>query len=103
MWDEIINPFLNCNGCTVDNWEWISNLILLVMLGLQFKLFIKSEPRMKYGIERYICFNISIIDLRLYLINGQLHGKNPKIEHNCLEYFTTIFIFSLCHLYNSYS
>ena len=43
LWDEIINPFLNCNGCTVENWEWISNLILLVMLGLQLKLFVKLE------------------------------------------------------------
>ena len=27
VWDEIINPFPNLNGCTVEVWEWISNLI----------------------------------------------------------------------------
>ena len=26
MWDEIIYPFPNYKGCTVDVWEWISNL-----------------------------------------------------------------------------
>ena len=25
VWDEIINPFPNFNGCTVEVWEWISN------------------------------------------------------------------------------
>ena len=24
LWDEITNPFPNCNGCTVEVWEWIS-------------------------------------------------------------------------------
>ena len=27
MWDEIIFPFPNFNGCTVEVWEWISNFI----------------------------------------------------------------------------
>ena len=27
MWDEIIYPFLNFNGCTVEIKEWISNFI----------------------------------------------------------------------------
>ena len=27
MWDEIIFPFPNFNGCTVEVWEWISNSI----------------------------------------------------------------------------
>ena len=27
VWDEIIYPFPNFNGCTVDVWEWISNFI----------------------------------------------------------------------------
>ena len=25
--DEITYPFLNFNGCTVEVWEWINNLI----------------------------------------------------------------------------
>ena len=25
MWDEIIYPFPNFNGCTIEVWEWISN------------------------------------------------------------------------------
>ena len=25
--DEIIHPFPNSNGCTVEVWEWISNFI----------------------------------------------------------------------------
>ena len=27
VWDEIIYPFPNFNGCTVEVWEWISNFI----------------------------------------------------------------------------
>ena len=27
MWDEITYPFLIFDGCTVEVWEWISNLI----------------------------------------------------------------------------
>ena len=26
-WDEITFPILNFNGCTIEVWEWISNLI----------------------------------------------------------------------------
>ena len=26
-WDEIIDPFLNFNGCTAEVQEWISNFI----------------------------------------------------------------------------
>ena len=27
VWDEIIDPFLNFNGATVEDWEWINNFI----------------------------------------------------------------------------
>ena len=27
MWDEIIYPFPNFNGSTVEVWEWINNFI----------------------------------------------------------------------------
>ena len=27
MWDEIIDPFPNFNGTTVEVWEWIRNFI----------------------------------------------------------------------------
>ena len=27
MWDGVIYPFLNFNGCTVEVYEWISNFI----------------------------------------------------------------------------
>ena len=27
MWDEIIYPFPNFNGCTVEVWGWMSNLV----------------------------------------------------------------------------
>ena len=27
VWDEIIHPFPNVNGCTFEVWEWISNFI----------------------------------------------------------------------------
>ena len=29
LWNEIIYPFPNFNGCTVDVWKWISNFIPL--------------------------------------------------------------------------
>ena len=55
------------------------------MLEIQFKLVSKRGPRMKYGIDRYICLNIGIIDLLLYVYIGQLHGKIPNIEHDYFE------------------
>ena len=30
VWDEIAYPFQNLNGCTVEAWEWVSNLITLL-------------------------------------------------------------------------
>ena len=27
VWDETFNPFPNINGCTVEDWEWISSFI----------------------------------------------------------------------------
>ena len=44
MWDEIIYPFQNFNGTTVEGWEWISiwipNLLgmwLLIHAGIKVK------------------------------------------------------------------
>ena len=56
VWDKIIHPFPNFNGCTVKVWEWISNVIpqfikdYLSLLG--FKLIHVS----KRGPWRYIIF-----------------------------------------------
>ena len=27
VWDEIIDPFANFNGETVEDWEWINDII----------------------------------------------------------------------------
>ena len=27
VWGDITNPFPNVNGCTIEVWEWINNLI----------------------------------------------------------------------------
>ena len=44
VFDEIINPFLNFNGATVEVYEWISNFIhtlqcmwLLIHAGIKVK------------------------------------------------------------------
>ena len=34
VWDEIIYPFSNFNGCTVEVWEGISNYIPHFILGV---------------------------------------------------------------------
>ena len=34
MWVQIIHPFPNFNGCTVEFWGWISNFIPLFKLGV---------------------------------------------------------------------
>ena len=34
VWDEIIFPFSNLNGCTVEVWRWISNFIPLIIMDL---------------------------------------------------------------------
>ena len=33
VWDEITEPFLNLNGCIVEVWEWIGNLIPHFIIG----------------------------------------------------------------------
>ena len=32
VWNEIIYPFPNFNGAAVEVWEWISNLIVIVIV-----------------------------------------------------------------------
>ena len=34
--DEIIYPFQNFNGCTVEVWEWINNFILWFIMVYLF-------------------------------------------------------------------
>ena len=34
VWDDIVNPFPNSNGCTVKVWEWISDFILHFMMDV---------------------------------------------------------------------
>ena len=50
MWDEITYPFPNFNGCTVELWEWISNVIphlcaYLSMLGLKLNNVSKNHQQ----------------------------------------------------------
>ena len=33
-WDEIIYPFPNFNGTTVEDWEWLSNCILHFLMDV---------------------------------------------------------------------
>ena len=51
VWDEIIYPFPNFNGCTVEVWEWLNNFTphyngcnYLSMLGLKLIHFSKRGP-----------------------------------------------------------
>ena len=65
MWDEIIYPIPNFNGCTVEVWEWKSNFVLgcnfLSMLGLKVDHVSKRGPRnpdkytQGYNIARFLC------------------------------------------------
>ena len=46
MWDEIIYPFPNLNGATVEVWEWISNFTpdFTVHVRLQLIHVSKRDP-----------------------------------------------------------
>ena len=52
MWDEITYPFLNFKGCTVEVYEWISNVIPLFIKhvitypcwDLSQTMFVKGAP-----------------------------------------------------------
>ena len=49
MWDEIIYPFPNVNGCTVDVWEWVNSfhallgMWLLILAGIKIKSLLVKE------------------------------------------------------------
>ena len=49
VWDDIPYPFPNCNGCTVDLWEWISDFTPHFMMvvtgndGLQVRFNVLSD------------------------------------------------------------
>ena len=34
VWNEITNPSLNFNGCTVEVYEWIGNFISHIIMGV---------------------------------------------------------------------
>ena len=34
VWDEIIYPFPNFNGCSIEVWEWISNFITHIVIDV---------------------------------------------------------------------
>ena len=34
VWDEITYPFPNFNGCTVEVWEWMCNIILYFIIDV---------------------------------------------------------------------
>ena len=44
VWDEIMYPFSNFNGCTTEVWEWISNFIPQLIMGV---VFIHAEIKVK--------------------------------------------------------
>ena len=44
MWDKITYPFPNFNGCTVEIWEWISNIIPQFMMDVIMHAGIKVNP-----------------------------------------------------------
>ena len=62
VWDEIIYPFLNCNGATVEVEEWISNFIphftgacdYLSMLGFKLNHVSKSGHWYPYLAEVWL-------------------------------------------------
>ena len=55
VWDEIIHPFPNFNGCTVEFWEWISNFTLyngcnyLPKLGLKLSHICEERSSLRIG------------------------------------------------------
>ena len=58
LWDEIIYPCPNFNGCTVGDWYWIDNSSLTF----------------------YVCNYISMLELNLIYVNIKAHGMS---EYTC--------------------
>ena len=34
LWDEILYPFPNLNGCTIEVWEWINDITPHFIMGV---------------------------------------------------------------------
>ena len=87
VWCEITYPFLNSNGCTVEVWEWISNLITLYwacdylfMLGFKLIHISKRAPDvLKIDGSMQKRHNCSMLVMKLCLFsnnhqNHHVHG-----------------------------
>ena len=66
VWDEIIYPFPNMNGATVEGWEWMSNFIPHVIMDAMFMLGLKLIHISKRGTWTV---NLSGVDYGIFRTN----------------------------------
>ena len=59
VWDEIIYPFPNFNGATIEVWKWVSNFI----------------PHFIMGVITYPCYDLS----QTMLVKGAPDALAPVI------------------------
>ena len=70
LWDEITYAFPNLNGCTVEVWEWISNIIPYFIMDV-------IHPGIKGAIEDDL---ISVWPQHNHRVT-EYHGCQSKIHH----------------------
>ena len=81
VWDEITYPSSNFSGCTIEIWEWISDVILYFIMDL-----ITS----KSGIEVKPCVNI--IKVQMVFSSKNVTDADVTIHPNILSLVLTLYI-----------
>ena len=97
MWDEITYPFPNFNGCTVEVWEWISNIIphftgecdYLSMLGIKLIHVTKCAPGVSLPTGIILKTNEAVINIYvsvvyIYRLLSHLNVCHFIANVNCL-------------------
>ena len=83
VWDAIIYPFLNFNGCTVEVWEWISIFIPhFIMIVIAYACWETQEwyDLYMYGYKHKILFLNN--DITRFCLNVVF--CSVRIDLNCL-------------------
>ena len=107
IWGEITYPFPNCNGCTLEIWEWISNLIshydwcnFLSMLELKLNHIGKKSPWHYVHRHYRTIFHISSAVIRNLVKSVPCYVTgNAKVKTRALCYRHCVYDVTLfCHI-----
>ena len=81
VWDEIIYPFPNFNGCTVEVWEWINNFI----------------PNFIMDVTTYPCWDVSQMGPRSSVASRMTAACNWQGIRNQFQYKNCIYRYRDLH------